>query len=368
MIFHQGMLENKKSFLNGKCGGAKMKKMVLSLVALTMATAVSVPVNAADKQIVLGKIPFTLEHAYHQSVVQVFSDYAAEKYDARTIVIDGQASSESALSAVENLIAQKVDGIALHSPDLGTAETAIAVAHKAGVPIVTTLMYPESKSAPHVQPREDVSSFKMGEIATKQWVKAHPNKIPKVAILNFGGFEQIATLRTEPFFAGVKSVSSDAVLVSTQNGGGSTITAMEVTLDLLQANPDINIIFGANDDMALGALAATEQLGRGRMDNGVPLTEIIAGVDAGENAMVKIFNPNSSFKLSHGQVRDNGLAEVDILMQIINGEIAMDEWYQVYTDSPTFDYWNNSVEDAQAFLESNFNFDKDLKAMVERQR
>ncbi len=345
-----------------------MKKIIFYIAVTTIAFMSSVSAKTNDEQVILGKIPFTLEHAYHQSVVQSFSNYATSKYSAETIIIDGQGSSESTLSAVENLISQKVDGIALHSPDLGTAETAIKLAHKAGIPIVTTLMYPESKSAPHVQPRENVSSFHMGKVAAQQWKKTNPNKRVKVAILNFGGFEQITTLRTAPFFEGVKSVSSDAVLVSTQNGGGSTITAMEVTLDLLQANPDINIIFGANDDMALGALAATEQLGRGRMDNGKPLTEIIAGVDAGENAMVKIFNPNSSFKLSHGQVHENAIAEVDLLMKIINGEIAMDSWTQVYTDSPTFDYWNNSVEEAQKFLEINFNFKNDLQKMVNKQR
>ncbi len=80
---------------------------------------------------------------------------------------------------------------------------------------------------------------------------------------------------------------------------------MEITLDILQANPEVNIIFGANDEMGLGALAACEQIGRGKMDNGKPLTEVIAGLDGNVSAMLKIFNPNSSFKLTHGAVRDN---------------------------------------------------------------
>ncbi|SDR47778.1 sugar ABC transporter substrate-binding protein [Pseudovibrio sp. Tun.PSC04-5.I4] len=343
-----------------------MKTFIVSMAAAL--TIVASPVSAADGQVVLGKIPFTLEHSYHQSIVKIFSEYAEEKYGAKTIIVDGQASSESALSAVENLIAQKVDGIALHSPDIGMTATAVAAAQKAGIPIVTTLIYPKTKSAPHIQPKEEVSSFRMGEVAAEQWLKAFPSKLPKVAILNFGGFEQIAVLRTEPFFKGVQSVAPEAELVAMQNGFGSTIKSMEVTLDILQANPEVNIIFGANDDMALGALAATEQLGRGRMDDGKPLTEIIAGVDAGENAMVKIFNPKSSFKLSHGQVRDNGLAEVDTLMGMIEGKIAKDEWAKIDTDSPEFDYWNSTVEDAQTFLEENFSFEKDLKAMVAKQR
>ena len=208
----------------------------------------------------------------------------------------------------------------------------------------------------------------MGEVAATQWLKAHPDKPCQVAILNFGGFEQVVYLRTDPFFKGVQSVDPNAKLVAKQNGFGSTVKSMEVMLDILQANPQINIIFGANDDMALGALAACEQLGRGKMDNGKPLTEIIAGVDGGENAMVKVFNPNSSFKLTHGQVRDNARAEVDTLMAMIDGKIAKDKWMEIQTLSPEFDYWNSSIEAAQIFLEENFSFTKDLKALVAKQR
>ncbi|WP_068317423.1 sugar ABC transporter substrate-binding protein [Aliiruegeria sabulilitoris] len=342
-----------------------MKKLVVTLAA---ACSIAATAGLADDKIVLGKIPFTLEHSYHQSIVEIFSDYAEKNYGAETIVVDGQASSESSLSAVENLIAQKVDGIALHSPDIGMTATAVEAAHKAGIPIVTTLIYPSTKTAPHIQPKEEFSSFRMGEVAAEQWMTAFPDKPVKVAILNFGGFEQIAKLRTEPFFKGVQSVAPDAELVAMQNGFGSTIKSMEVMLDILQANPDVNIIFGANDDMALGALAATEQLGRGKMKDGAPLTEIIAGVDGGENAMVKVFNPNSSFKLTHGQVRDNGRAEVDTLMAMIEGTIEMDKWLEVQTLSPEFDYWNSSVPAAQKFLEENFGFEKDLQALVDTQR
>ena len=91
------------------------------------------------------------------------------------------------------------------------------------------------------------------------------------------------------------SVDPDAELVTMLNGQGSTVKSMEIILDVLQGDPGVNLIFAANDEMALGALAACEQLGRGVMDNGVPLTEIIAGLDASSAALVKIFDPNGSF-------------------------------------------------------------------------
>ncbi len=338
-----------------------MKKLLnVAVVAAGLAAA---PAFAED-QIVLGKIPYTLEHSYHQSIVDIFADHAEKYYGAKTIVVDGQANSDTTLTAVENMISQGVDAIALHSPDIGMTATAVAKAHAAGIPITTTLIFPETKNAPHIAPQEALSSHRMGVVAAEQWVAAHPDKPVKIAVLDFGGFEQVVALRTAPFVAGVKSIAADAEVVAQQNGFGNTVKSMEIMLDILQANPDVNIIFGANDDMALGALAASEQLGRGKMNNGVPLTEIIAGIDGGENAMVKIFDPSSSFKLTHGQVRDNARAEVDTLVAMVRGEMPMDEWMEIPTLSQEIDYWNTTLAGAQRFLQVNFSFEGDLAAML----
>jgi len=338
-----------------------MKKLLTMAVVAVGLT--SVPAFAEEK-LVLGKIPYTLEHSYHQSIVEIFADHAQKHYGAETIVVDGQANSDTTLSAVENMIAQGVDAIALHSPDIGMTATAVAKAHAAGIPITTTLIYPETKNAPHISPQEALSSHRMGVVAAEQWIAANPDKPIKIAVLDFGGFEQVVALRTAPFVAGVKSVAPNAEVVAQQNGEGNTVKSMEIMLDILQANPDVNIIFGANDDMALGALAAAEQIGRGRMDGGVPLTEVIAGVDGGENALVKIFDPSSSFKLTHGQVRDNARAEVDTLVAMIRGEIAMDSFMIIPTLSQEIDYWNTTVAGAQLFLQVNFSFKGNLAEML----
>ncbi|MCP5087275.1 MAG: sugar ABC transporter substrate-binding protein [Rhodobacteraceae bacterium] len=338
-----------------------MKKLLTTAVVAAGLTATAA---MADDVLVLGKIPYTLEHSYHQSIVEMFADHADKYYGAKTIVVDGQANSDTTLSAVENLIAQGVDGIALHSPDIGMTAAAVAKAHAAGIPITTTLIYPETKNAPHIAPQEALSSHREGVVAAEKWIAANPDKPIEIAILDFGGFEQVVHLRTGPFVAGVKSIAPDAKVVAQQNGFGNTVKSMEIMLDILQANPGVNIIFGGNDDMALGALAAAEQLGRGKMDNGVPLTEIIAGVDGGENAMIKIFDPNSSFKLTQGQVRDNARAEVDTLVAMARGELAIDAWMEIPTLSQEIDYWNTTLAGAQRFLQENFKFEGNLAELL----
>ncbi|MCK7482246.1 MAG: hypothetical protein M0C28_37690 [Candidatus Moduliflexus flocculans] len=151
------------------------------------------------------------------------------------------------------------------------------------------------------------------------------------------------------------------MLVTQLNGQGDTTKSMEITLDILQAHPEVNIIFGANDEMALGALAACEQIGRGKMANGKPLTEVIAGLDGNASAMIKIFDPNCSFKLTHGAVRDVARAEMDTMIGMLTGKIDPNKWSETQVLSKVTDYWNSTVEEAQVFLQDNFLYKGNLK-------
>lgn len=344
-----------------------MKRIFLVLLLVSVAMtgfAGGRSETAPEHDYVFGKVPYTFEHAYHQAVVRTLTDYSARMYNTRVVVIDGQASAETTLAAIENLISQGVDALAMHTGDAGLSAAAVRMAHAAGIPIVTTLIRPDILTAPHIQPMETASSQYMGAEAARRWKAAHPDKPIKVAMLDFGFIPQIFEMRTGAFFDGVKSVAPDAELVATLNGYGSTVRSMEVTLDILQAHPDVNIIFGANDEMALGALAACEQLGRGRMNDGVPITEIIAGLDASDAALIRIFDPSSSFKLTHGAVRDVARAEADTMYAMLTGRIPAQEYLETQVLSQPIDFWNTTITEAQRFLEDNFFYTGDLAADV----
>ncbi len=347
-----------------------MKKSIGLLAVLMLVGVVSAFAGAGaekgKKQIVLGKVPYTLEHAYHQNIIKEWENYGPKTYGIKVVSIDGEASNEKTLAAVESLIAQKVDGIALHTGDASIMTRSIKLAHAAGIPIVTTFIRPSEKLAPHIQANETPASFQMGKVAATQWKKAFPNVTCRVAMLDFGGFEQIEELRTGPFIAGVKSVDPNAVLVAQLNGEGSATRSMEVMFDILQKDPGVNIVFGANDDMALGALAALEQVGRGKMNNGVPLTEIIASVDASAPALIQVYKPNSSLKLDIGAVRDNARLEIDTLMGIIGGKIPMKGWTEVLVPQTIVDFWSTDIAVAQKFLEENFFYSGKLADEIKK--
>lgn len=351
-----------------------MKKILLAALILSVAAAGLVFAGGgkeADSGYVGGKptyivghIVYTMEAQYHQGIAKQIVEYGKKMYNAKVIVLDAQGKDEVAMSAVENLIQQKVQAISLHYPNTGLTTAAIKMAREKGIPMVTTLIRPSERIAPHVQPLEGPSSQMMGEVAAKQWLAAHPGDTCRVFILDFGKFPQIEEMRTGAFFQGVKNVDPKAVLVGQLNGFSSTEKSMQITLDALQKEPRINIIFGGNDEMGLGALAACQQVGRGKMKDGVPLTEVIAGLDANISAMAQIYNPNSSFKLTHGAVRDNAIAEMDTMIGMITGKIDPKKYAETQVLSREFDYWNSTMEEAQRFLEVNYLFTGSLKDEV----
>ena len=350
------------------------KKILLTTLALALMASGIAFANGAKEDdngwvggkpsYVVGHIVYTFEAQYHQAVAKQIVEYGKKMYNAKVIVLDGQGKDDATMAAVENLIQQKVQAISLHNPNTGLTTTAIKMARAKGIPAVTTLIRPSEMIAPHVQPLEGPSSQRMGEVAATQWLKAHPGTQCRVFMLDFGKFAQIEEMRTGPFFQGVKNVDPTAVLVGQLNGESSTVKSMELTLDALQKDPKINIIFGGNDEMGLGALSACQQLGRGKMNNGVPLTEVIAGLDANVSAMAQVYNPNSSFKLTHGAVRDVAYAEMDTMIGMITGKIDPNKYAETQVLSREFDYWNSTIDEAQRFLEVNYLFTGSLKDEV----
>jgi ribose transport system substrate-binding protein len=67
--------------------------------------------------------------------------------------------------------------------------------------------------------------------------------------------------RSKGFADGLKSVLPNATIAQSVDGSGLKDKAVPVAADALTAHPDVNIIFGINDDSALGGLQAFESQG-----------------------------------------------------------------------------------------------------------
>jgi ABC-type sugar transport system substrate-binding protein len=100
-----------------------------------------------------------------------------------------------------------------------------------------------------------------GKRAADEMAKALGNK-GKVAILLGAPGNNVTTLRTSGFKDEIAKAAPDVKIVFEQTGNFAREDGQKVTEQLLQSNPDINGIYGENDEMALGAVTALKGAGK----------------------------------------------------------------------------------------------------------
>lgn len=343
-----------------------MKKFFILSLALIFTAVLSGPIFA-EKQLVIGKIPITMQANYHQAHVKHLENYAKEKYNAKVQVIDGKFNSNDTMKAVETFISQGVDGILLHTVDEKVIDQLVKDSWRANIPISTFYIPSASRLCPHLQINEAKTSYQMGQEAAKKWKEWYPDKPIYIGVIDYLTVEIVQIHRTGPFIEGVKSVDATAKVVQKLEGSASVEKAMTAMQDMLQAHPEVNMVYGANADHALGALAALENAGRGKAVNGKCLTEMVVGTDATEAELLKVYDPNSALKITQGlQPAVNAQAETDLLMDMINGKIDWKKWKEIETYDKFISFWDVPIEEAQEFLAYQYFSNIDLKKEIEK--
>jgi ribose transport system substrate-binding protein len=283
--------------------------------------------------------------------------------------MDGQMKPEVQAAAMEDLIARKVDGIICQAYDQATMEVSIAAAQKAGIPVVSFVNVASGKvKYPTMMIEERPGSIAMGELVAKKMQQFKPGIKFVIATISDPSVDWAHDQRTKAFIQGITKVAPDAEWVFI-GGKSNREVAYSTAEDILQRHPNVNVMFGYNAENVLGGLAAFEAAGRGKAVNKAPQTEVIAGIDGSVPEIIKIANPNSSFKATLAlQPGANARKCIDMLMKIWKGELDM---YATDKNEAVVSFvvngWDLSIEQIQAFLKDQWNIDIDLKKEIAAQ-
>jgi ribose transport system substrate-binding protein len=338
-----------------------------------------------DKEYYIGKIPITLSHAVHGNDAKWAEQYAKEKYGAKYEVLDPAQDLQKEIAHVETFIAKGVDGIILHPVTEAGVNEVVKEARDAGVFVVSYFMQPTEAKIPHLQVVEAGVAQQMGHDMAAQWVKLYPDKPVKVAFIDFLSVAYCIDNRSGPFLAGVKEVVPDlkgevtGIFNSKKEeqlgatywlaGEGDLTKAQAAAQDGLTAHPDVNIIYATNTPNVLGAISAYEAVGRGKAQDGVPLTEIFAGTDGDAPELVKLADPTSSLKYTLGmQPQTFGYAQVDLMMDTILGKVKPDEVSVRKVEDVYFNYYKDSAESMQDWFNTQYFGKLDIKAELAKKK
>ncbi len=196
----------------------------------------------------------------------------------------GQDSKQ--VSDIQSLISQKVD-VLIIAPLSETGEvSAILAAKKACIPVFLA-----DRDADHslAKPGQDYVTFigsdfvKQAQLVADAMVKA-TNGNAKIIELEGTSGATPAILRKKGFDDTIKSHSSMQIVAS-QDANFDRDTGRQKTQTLLQANPDVNAVYCANDEMCQGAIAALKAAGKAPGSD--PTKNVIIGSIDGETAAIQ---------------------------------------------------------------------------------
>ena len=329
-------------------------------VPAAQAPAAEAPAPAAATANQPKKIAFfvsDLSNVFHQGQATEAQKYAKEKYGAEVYIFDGKSDSATMTANVDQILAQGMDAATLHIWDYETVKPAVQEALDKGI-IMTSFFSPLGDSGlPTARSDEAGISFAMGAEMATQWKAAHPDTPIVMAQLGWPNHTEVKSGRTDPWVQGVLSVDPTATDLGCLDASKGPDTAKQIILDLVTQHPEVNLIYSEASNLTVGTMAALAQAGRGKMDNGVPLTEIVASDDFDEVEMKQVYDPNSSIKLSMGLPPiETGQGRIDLIMDVASGKVAPTSqpaeefFYKAYNVS----YWTMPEADAVAWLNTQF--------------
>lgn len=237
--------------------------MALSLgIVATMARAETPPLEQKDSYRV-GFAQMESNNPWRIAETKSFHD-TAESCGWDLIATDAAGSAAKQVADVDSMIAQGIDVLFLPPREEKPLIPAVKKAKAAGIPV---FLVDRSVDEAVAKPGEDYVAFlgsdfvEQGKIAA-DWL-----------IENFGGDKGIiveleGTTGSSPANDRRKGFDERIAeddrfeIVASQSGDFARDQGRQVMETLLQAHPDVNVVYAHNDEMALGAIQALELAGR----------------------------------------------------------------------------------------------------------
>ena len=337
-----------------------MKKALFLLIALALVAFTASTTFAADKPLKIAFFVSDLGNVFHQAQFTEAKRYAKEKYGAEVFAFDGKSDSATMTANIDQVVAQGMDAATLHIWDADAAKPGVLAALKKGI-IMTSFFSPLADTGiPVARSDEPGTSFAMGVEMAKQWKKAFPNKPIVMVQVGWPNHTEVKSGRTDPWVKGVLSVDPKATNLGCLDSSKGPDVTKQIILDLVTQHPDVNLIYSEASNLTVGTMAALTQVGRGKFNNGKPLTEIVCSVDFDEVEMKYVYDASSSLKLSMGlPPLETGRGRIDLIMDIKNGKVKMtsqpaqEKFYKTYNVS----FWTMPRASAVKWLNTQFGTD-----------
>ncbi|MBA8853578.1 ribose transport system substrate-binding protein [Ochrobactrum intermedium] len=209
---------------------------------------------------------------------------AAAKASGNTLVfLDANGDVSKQNNDIQDLITQGVNAIIINPVNPDAVVPSLEAAVSAGIPVITV---DRSVNGDGVTAHIGRDNKKMGQLVGEAVVeKLKADGVESAKIIEIQGDAGGAVMmdRRDGFHKAFEGSKHKIVAGPyAEYIRANAVTAMQ---DLLQANPDVKVVYAHNDDMALGALQVLQESGRDDVS--------VAGVDGLSEALEAVSKGNS---------------------------------------------------------------------------
>jgi ribose transport system substrate-binding protein len=230
--------------------------------------------KAATTRPQVGVTLLTEAHVFYQDLKRGMLQ-AADSLGIDLHVVAGEWDLARQTSQVENFITQKMDAIVIAPVDSRGIVSAVEEANRAGIPVFTAdIAAAGGDVTAHIASDNAQGGRLVGEFLARRL-----GGRGKVAILDQPTVTSVID-RVRGFREAMAGYPGITIVAAPAVERGLREVAKQKTDNLLQSHPDLNAVFGSNDDCALGALASIRAAGR----TGI----VIVGFDATPEAQAAI--------------------------------------------------------------------------------
>ena len=263
----------------GKVTKLTVLLLILALIVSTGAVLSARGESDENGQYVIGVPTHSFADKWMTYLFDAVRAYDEENPDVTFKLTDANQDPKRQLNDVDNFIVDGVDALLLIPTDPDIVLAVGQKAKKANIPLVLVNRLGTDEGMKYVNTYVGSREEDAGIIQAEHVAKLLQGKTGKIGILlgQTGHAAQIG--RTKGVEDTISTKYPNLKVIAKQTGSWDRAKGLAVAQDWFQAYPDMDVILGNNDEMAIGALLAAQK-------NGMSDAQlIIGGVDATPDAL-----------------------------------------------------------------------------------
>ncbi|MDM0921780.1 ribose ABC transporter substrate-binding protein RbsB [Clostridium perfringens] len=241
------------------------------------------------------------------------AEKAAEKLGYDLVVLDSQNDPAKERANVEDLVQLGVIALLINPTDSDAVVKTVEVANKSNIPVITLDRQANGgKITSHIAS----DNIKGGEMAAEYVLDKFKDEKGPINVVEIQGIPGASATRDRgEGFHNIMDKNDKFNFISIQAADFDRQKGLQVMENIIQANPNIQVVFAHNDEMALGAVKAIKASG---------INALVIGFDGNDDAKDSI-DANEMTATIAQQPDLIGALGVELANKIYNGESIKDK-------------------------------------------